>query len=256
MWFVLLGATLLVSTVGFGLMASGTVTSAMAVHAALMLTAWGFLIPVGGVVARYFKVTPGQDFPRVVENLTWWRWHRGLQYTGMAVSMAALGAILLETGGRFDTLHGRCGLAVLTLGWVQLVSALMRGTKGGPTDTRANPEDPSTWRGDHYDMTPKRRAFEAWHKPAGWVVILLANVTVLLGVHLVGTPAWLLFIVACLQVGACLSLVDGRARSRWVDTYASLWGTDLRHPGNRLKPTQMTAPSPLTSLEKPPSRQS
>ena len=185
------------------------------------------------VVARYYKVMPGQDFPRVVENLTWWRWHRGLQCTGVAVSTCAPAIILSETGGRFDTLHGRCGLAVMTLGWVQVGSAFLRGTKGGPTDGSAAPQDPSTWRGDHYDMTRRRRAFEAWHKPAGWAGTVLAGVTILLGLQLIGTPAWLLFVVACLQAGACLALVDGAVRSRWIDTYASLWGYDPRHPGHR-----------------------
>ena len=236
MWFVVLAPAVLTPAVGFILAASGAVTLVMALHATLMLTAWGILIPAGGVIARYFKVMPGQDFPRVVENLTWWRWHRGLQYAGVAMSTVALGMILSETGGRFDTLHGRCGLAVMTLGWVQVVSALLRGTKGGPTDSRADPEDLSTWRGDHYDMTSRRRAFEAWHKPAGWVATLLAGVTILLGVQLVGAPAWLLFTAACVQAGTCLSLFDGAVRCRWVDTYASLWGDDPRHPGNRLAP--------------------
>jgi len=31
-----------------------------------MVIAWSMLIPAGGVVARYYKVTPGQDFPRVI----------------------------------------------------------------------------------------------------------------------------------------------------------------------------------------------
>lgn len=235
MWFVVLVALVLAPAVGFGLAASGSATPAVAVHAALMLTAWGLLIPAGGVVARYFKVMPEQDFPRVVDNLTWWRWHQGLQYTGVAMSTVALGVILSGTGGQSDTLHGRCGLAVMTLGWLQVISALLRGTKGGPTDSAANPGDPSTWRGDHFDMTPRRRAFEAWHKSAGWAVILLAGVTILLGVQLLGAPAWLLFVVACLQSGICLSLLDGAGRRRWVDTYAAIWGNDPRHPGNRLQ---------------------
>lgn len=233
MWFVLPVAVLFASVVGFGLAASGSVTSAMAVHAALMLTAWGLLIPAGGVVARYFKVMPGQDFPRVVENLTWWRWHRGLQYGGTALATVALGVILSETGGRFDTLHGRCGLAVMMLGWLQVVSGLLRGTKGGPTDSRANPLEPATWRGDHYDMTPRRHAFEAWHKPVGWAVVMLAGATVILGLQLVSSPAWLLFVVGALQAAACASIIDGVARHRWVGTYTSLWGPDPRHPGNR-----------------------
>lgn len=144
MWIVLIGAAMLAPTMGLGLAASGLVTPTMAVHASLMLTAWGLLIPAGGVVARYFKVMPGQDFPRVVENLTWWRWHQGLQYTGVVVSTVALGVMLSETEGRFDTLHGRCGLAVMVLGWLQVISALLRGTKGGPTGNRADPQNPST----------------------------------------------------------------------------------------------------------------
>ncbi len=233
MWLVLLAAMLLASVVGFGLALSGSATPAMAVHAALMLTAWGLLMPSGGLVARYFKVMPGQDFPRVVENLTWWRWHRGLQYGGMVLATVALGVILSETGGRFNTLHGRCGLVVMSLGWLQVASGLLRGTKGGPTDHRADPLDPATWRGDHYDMTPRRHAFEAWHKPVGWAAVTLAGATVLLGLQLVGTPAWLLFVVGALQAAACVSIVDGVARHRWVGTYASLWGPDPRHPGNR-----------------------
>ncbi len=233
MWVVLLAAVLFASAIGVGLAASGSVTPAMAVHGALMLTAWGLLMPAGGIAARYFKVMPGQDFPRVVENLTWWRWHRGLQYGGMALAVAALGVILSETGGRFDTLHGRCGLAVMTLGCVQVVSGLLRGTKGGPTDPRADPRDAATWRGDHYDMTRRRHAFEAWHKPVGWIAVALAGATVLLGLQLVGSPAWLLFAAGALQAGTGLALLDGVMRHRWVDTYASLWGVDTRHPGNR-----------------------
>ena len=233
MWAVLLAAALFASAIGSCLAASSSVTPAMAAHGALMLTAWGVLMPAGGAAARYFKVMPGQDFPRVVENLTWWRWHRGLQYGGMALATAALGIILWETGGRFDTLHGRCGLAVMTLGWLQVVSGLLRGTKGGSTDHSADPHDPATWRGDHYDMTRRRHVFEAWHKPAGWITMVLAGATIVLGLQLVGSPAWLLFVVGVLQAGAGLSILDGAARHRWVDTYASLWGPDPRHPGNR-----------------------
>ena len=233
MWFVSLAAVLLAVPLVIVLALAGSVTSAMAVHAALMVTAWAVLIPAGGVAARYFKVMPGQDFPRVVENLTWWRWHRGLQYAALAVSTVALGVIVSETRGGFDTWHGRCGMAVMTLGWLQVVSAWLRGSKGGPTDLGADARDPATWRGDHYDMTPRRRAFEVWHKPVGWFVTVLAGVTILLGVQLVGDPAWLLALVGCLQAGACLAVVDGAVRRRWVDTYRSLWGFAPPQPEDR-----------------------
>ncbi len=233
LWCIPFGAAGLAPLMAVLLWKSGVVTPAMAAHGALMITAWGLVIPAGGVVARHFKVMPGQDFPRVFDNLTWWSWHRGLQYGGLALATAALVPILAETGGRIDTLHGACGLAVMTLGWLQVLSGWLRGSRGGPTGRGADPGDPATWRGDHYDMTPRRIAFERWHKPAGWCALLLAGVTMLLGIALVGAPDWLLALVGCLQAATVLALLDGRLRGRWVDTYAALWGPDPRHPGNR-----------------------
>lgn len=232
-WLVMVSAAALAPMVGVALWAMGTVTPAMAIHGALMLTAWGVLLPAGGVVARYYKVMPGQDFPAVYDNLTWWRWHQILQYAGVALATVAVGVILSETGGRLDTLHGRCGLAVMALAWLQVASGWMRGSRGGPTGRGADPADPATWRGDHYDMTPHRRLFERWHKVAGWAVLLLAGTTILLGIALVGAPSWLVALVGACQAGMAIGLLDGALRGRWVDTYASLWGVDPGHPGNR-----------------------
>lgn len=64
-WLLPLSAALSAPTLFWCLWSTGTITVAMAGHGALMLTAWGLLMPAGGVVARYFKVMPGQDFPRV-----------------------------------------------------------------------------------------------------------------------------------------------------------------------------------------------
>ena len=233
LWMLPVAAALLAPSIGFALWATGTATGAMAMHGALMLAAWGLLIPAGGVVGRYYKVMPGQDFPRVYDNLTWWNWHRGLQYGGMALATSALAIVLSETGGRLDTLHGRCGVAVMALGYLQIASGWLRGSRGGPTGRGADPLDPSTWRGDHYDMTPRRIAFERWHKAAGWAAVLLAAVTVVLGTALVGAPPWLLAAVGAVQAAVSIGLTDGALRGRWVDTYASLWGIDPRHPGNR-----------------------
>lgn len=211
----------------------GLATPAVVAHATLMLTAWGVLLPCGGIVARYFKVTPRQNYPAEVDNLFWFNTHRVVQYAGMAVATAGLALIVSETGGRFDTWHGRCGLVVMLVGWLQIVSTWLRGHKGGPADTRADPADPLTWRGDHYDMTRRRLIFEAWHKRAGWAVLALAGVTVLLGVELVGAPSWLVGLAGGLQAAAVLGIVDGRLRGRWVDTYHAIWGPDPVHPGNR-----------------------
>lgn len=224
-WLVPAAAVLAASLVWAGL--SGTLGPVLALHAACMLTAWGILLPAGGLVARFAKVTARQDFPREIENLYWWVWHRRLQYAGSVVATLGFVAVVSRTGGRFDTLHGRFGLAVLLLGWAQVGSAWLRGTKGGPTDRRADPRDPATWRGDHYDMTRRRRRFEAWHRPAGWAALGAGLLTIVLGVDLVGTPAWLFAVAALAEGMVVAAFLDGTFRNRRTDTYASIWG-----PGN------------------------
>ena len=232
---VLVCLGLLAGAYGLGLaLCSATgLPAALAAHAALMITAWGVMMPAGAIVARYFKVTPRQNFPAELDNPFWWRWHRVLQYGAVALSTTGLVVVLSATGGRFDTLHGRLGLVAMTLAWLQVASAAMRGAKGGPTDRRADPREPTTWRGDHYDMSRRRLLFEGWHKRAGWVAVALAGITILLGIDLAGAPVWLVLLVAGMQGGAVLVTIDSALRGRWVDTYAALWGPDPVHPGNR-----------------------
>ncbi len=204
------------------------------IHGALMVVAWLVLLPLGALVARTRKVLPRQDWPRVVEDLTWWWLHRVLQYAGVAVAVAGLAVAWRATGAlALGLLHVQTGLLLLTLAALQIVSTWFRGDKGGPTGTRADPKRPETWRGDHYDMTPRRRAFEAWHKQAGWLSILLAPVTVLLGLRLYGWPVplvWVAAVLALSQAGIATWLLR---TSRGIGTYQALWGPDARHPGNR-----------------------
>ena len=115
------------------------VTPAMAIHGALMLTAWALLIPAGGVVARYYKVMPGQDFPRVFDNLTWWNWHRGLQYGGLAMATVALILILAETGGRIDTPAWRLRARPHGAGLASDAVGLAAGQPRRPERTRRRP---------------------------------------------------------------------------------------------------------------------
>lgn len=119
----------------------------------------------------------------------------------------------------------------MALAWLQVLSGWLRGSRGGPTPTTLR--DPTAWRGDHYDMTPRQIAFERWHKSAGWAALLVAAITVLLGAALVGAPGWFVAVIGGLQAAVVLALLDGALRGRWVDTYAALWGTDLLHPGDR-----------------------
>jgi hypothetical protein len=59
---------------------SGSIDHSIAVqvawHGRLMVLAMGLLTPPLIIVARFFKVTPGQDWPRQLDNPFWFIAHR------------------------------------------------------------------------------------------------------------------------------------------------------------------------------------
>jgi hypothetical protein len=209
----------------------------MLFHASLMIVAWLVLLPAGAMIARFCKVTPHQDWPRVVDRHLWWWLHRILQYSGVACALAGFFVAVHATGGLdWTLLHAQAGLIVLTLALCQIVSTWFRGSKGGPTGHGADPQRPETWRGDHYDMTVRRRIFEAWHKSFGWLSILLASITVLLGLRLYGWPPLLSGIAFLLLLSEFAAFALLARRWRRINTYQAIWGPDPAHPGNQSGP--------------------
>ena len=204
-------------------------------HGLMMAVAWLVLLPAGALVARFYKVLPGQDFPAVTDSKAWWRAHLLLQYGGTALAAAGLWTAWDALDGTWDLSnpHVLLGLVVMGLCAMQVVSAWLRGTKGGPTDIYADPADPGTWRGDHFDMTRRRRMFEGWHKRGGYLAFLLAIPTIWLGSGMVGLPWWLgLAPLASVAVFAAAYARLTR-RGRRVDTWAAIWGSApvLPRPG-------------------------
>jgi len=186
-------------------------------HGRLMALAWGVLFPLGILIARFWKITPRQNWPRELDNQTWWHAHLGLQYTGGAVMMAALGLILMHEGGGGAS-HGY-------VGWVLSGFAV---TKGGPTEPGL--------RGDHYDMTRRRLIFEHVHKTAGYGLVALASWGILSGLWLANAPLWMWLGLAswwCALIGLFILL---QRRGMAVDTYQAIWGPDPDLPGNRRRP--------------------
>ena len=208
------------------------IAPALAWHARAMLLAWGLLLPLGVLMARYYRITPTQDWPRQLDNKLWWHAHRWLQYAGIAAM--SLGLVLVLPWGPPASIHvaaiwhATLGWGLCALGWLQIVGAWLRGSKGGPSDAQC--------RGDHCDMTPRRRNFERLHKSLGCLALLLAVAVIGLGLvtayALRWMPAALTGWVAVLVIWA----VRLQRQGRCADTYQAIWGADLTHPGNRRAP--------------------
>jgi hypothetical protein len=197
-------------------------------HARLMVLGWVVLLPLGALIARYFKVMPKQDWPQQLDNKAWWHAHRGLQYTGVLVMTAGLGLAWGQgTGtGAAARAHALLGWALCLAGWAQVASGLLRGSKGGPTA--------STVRGDHYDMTRWRFVFERLHKALGWLAIVGAVLAVALGLAVADAPRWMAVVLAAWWLLLAALFVRWQSQGRCIDTYQAIWGPDDQHPGNRL----------------------
>ena len=208
-------------------------------HARVMVLGWAILLPLGALMARFFKVTARQKWPAELDNKFWWNGHLALQYSGVLIASVGVALAWTSSAGatRAAQWHGWIGWGLLAAGWVQVVAGWLRGSKGGPTDT--------TLRGDHYDMTHKRLVFERLHKGLGWLAVLVASGVVVSGLILVDAPRWMLLALCgwWLALGAAFALLQKSGRA--VDTYQAIWGPSPSHPGNRMAPTGWGVKRPL-----------
>jgi hypothetical protein len=201
-------------------------------HARLMVLAWGILIPLGVFAARFYKVTPEQNWPHELDNKTWWITHRWLQ--AIAVACMTVGLLLvLQFGSGANqsttaTIHAVFGWFLCISGWLQILVGVFRGSKGGPTDT--------SLRGDHYDMSPWRRWFERVHKGLGWAAVGLAIPTIVAGLQMSDAPRWMACVLVLWWTGLIAWFVRLQRTGRCIDTYQAIWGPDEGHPGNQRQP--------------------
>ncbi len=204
---------------------------AMSWHARLMVISWGMLTPVAVLVARFYKITPNQNWPHELDNQFWWRFHLYGQLGSACIAVVALVFILVSSQNTGQSLlHLWLGYTVLTLGGLQLLSGFLRGNKGGPTDVSKD----GSWSGDHYDMSRRRRLFETLHKGVGYIALALIIAAIVSGLWTANAPVWM-WIGLCgwwlaLVLFAALLQQQGRA----TDTYQAIWGPDTIHPGNRM----------------------
>jgi protein-S-isoprenylcysteine O-methyltransferase Ste14 len=199
-------------------------------HARLMVLSWGILLPLGSFTARFYKVLPQQDWPRQLDNKTWWHTHRWLQ--SLAVVFMTLGLVLAYGAGLGDGvavwLHVGFGWFLCIIGWSQVVVGLLRGSKGGPTDTQM--------RGDHYDMSRWRLWFERLHKGLGWLAVVVAVPTIGLGLTVSDAPRWMATVLVFWWLALGVWFFRMQRCGRCIDTYQAIWGPDAVHPGNRIAP--------------------
>jgi len=201
-------------------------------HALLMFSIWFVLAPVSILAMRYLKPKPTEYGVPNAASFLFSRMHfLGLQ-TAIVLSLLGGALAFLVSQGFSGSLHACFGSATILFGTLQIVSAWMRGTHGGKYGHDADPADPSTWGGDHYDMTPRRVWFEAYHKPMGYFTLAMAFGAIATGLaqYWLEALAWA-GVILFLAYGAVVVVAEGKGMR--FDTYRSVYGTHPDHPGNR-----------------------
>lgn len=132
------------------------------IHAILMFASWGVLLPFGALIPRFLK-------QRLAKRGLWFKLHKYLQSVGLLVSLAGLAIVFARPEfGSVNTWHGYLGLAVIGLGVLQPLNAFVR-----------PPPSKEGARKSH-----GRLMWEILHKGVGWGTLVLAAVTIFLGIPL------------------------------------------------------------------------
>lgn len=208
-------------------------------HALLMFTCWFVLVPFGIISIRYFKTKPRPwGLPRGVGRFDplfiWWRMHIWTLYAAITLSLGGVALALIVSGGFSGSFHAWFGALTVFFGTMQIIVAWQRGTHGGHNHLSTDPDDPTTWRGDHFDMTTRRRWFEAYHKPGGYFALFLATAAVATGLM----QYWMLTIAILLPVmfvAVFVLVVFLEGTGQRHDTYEAVFGNHPDHPGNKDK---------------------
>lgn len=208
-------------------------------HAYLMTAVWFILVPLAVLVLRFFKTKPTPNgIQKGTSNfdpkLICWTVHVWVLYPAIAIALAGMVVALVVSGGFSGSLHAVFGIATIFLGCMQVVSAWFRGTHGGERGVDSVPNDPATWRGDHYDMTARRRWFESYHKTAGYFTLALALGAMASGLMQFWMPVIGIALGLVLMAVLFLSVfLEGKGYRQ--DTYRSVYGNHPNHPYNKAR---------------------
>ncbi len=205
-------------------------------HALLMVGIWVILVPLCIITIRFGKPRPkpnGITEQVKLTNLVWWWFsvHKYGLYLAIGLSFVGLVIALVVSSGFNGSVHSMFGLATIILGCLQVIAGWLRGKHGGRYYYTADPDDPSTWRGDHFDMTTRRRIFEAYHKTAGYFAGFFAVGAVASGLMQYPMPvlAGAVIVAVFVILGLCIVLEFKGLR---YDGYRAAHGNNPDHPHN------------------------
>jgi len=210
---------------------------AVAWHARFMVLAWAILAPLAVLIARFYKVLPGQDWPRVLDSRLWWRTHLIGQIAAGVLTIVAL-VLIWPVRGENVSIHGILGYGVLSGLVAQVLLGIFRGSKGGPTEVAYG----RSIHGDHYDMTRHRLMFEWCHKIIGYTTLALAIVAILAGLWHANGPRWMALVLVAWWIFLIGWGIRLQKSGRMVTTYHAIWGNDPAHPGNCIVPRPRRLP--------------
>lgn len=206
-------------------------------HALLMVGIWLLLVPLCVTIIRYGKPRPtefGVQTKISISNPLWWWFnvHKYGLYTAVGLSLIGVAVALVVSGGFSGSVHATFGLLTVIMGCLQVISGMLRGTHGGKYYNNADLNDPSTWHGDHYSRTVRRRIFEAYHKTTGYFTLFAALGAVGSGLMQFPMPVLtaLVFVVpfAFLAAWVVLEYLEHR-----YDGYRAVHGYGMEHPYNK-----------------------
>lgn len=212
--------------------ATHSLPDAVVWHARLMTLAWGVIVPVGVLIARYWKIWPGQRWPERLDHKAWWHSHRFGQLIATGLMVVAVWLVWVPSRAGAVSLMGQLhvifGWSLMFCVAVQVLGGFLRGSKGGPTDIEL--------RGDHFDMTSRRRWFERVHKSVGWLSVVMAMVTILIGLQWADAPRWMPIVMLMFWTALCFAAIRWQKKGQCIDTYQAIWGQGPRLPGLRYAP--------------------
>ena len=215
----------------------GTIDIHWNYHALLMVGIWLIWVPLCITIIRYGKPKPterGLQRKVSIRHAEWWWFstHKYGLYGAVALSIAGLIVALVVSGGFSGSVHAAFGILTILMAIVQVIFGMLRGTHGGKYYNNADLDDPSTWQGDHYSRTNRRRFFEAYHKTAGYFVVFCATGAVASGLMQYPMPILGKIVIVIPFVFLAFWIVMEYLERRY-DGYRAVHGYGMEHPYNK-----------------------